>query len=205
LSGLFLSSVWMLQSRNGPGRLNKFYDTNRVNSLVQYSQPKGTKLRIGRPLFENHSNPYQFDMTFVNRLDHAKRHVMDKLEETMVSLGRSRSVGPPSSGASDVSKNSRGHHRVRVERQSAVNVEGSIMNASLGLNSLQAVPTDMPGYEGYVPGRFAENIYGLPHSKVSIVSAQTRSYGRDFNGSVGQIRLPKPWIASGTQGSSSYR
>lgn len=184
----------MLQSRNGPGRFNKYHDINHTKSLVQYNLPKGTTVREGRPLFQNHNNPYQFDMTFVNRLDSAKRHVMEKLEETMVRLGRSKSEGPPSRGESDCTKNSRGHRRIRVEQQAGVTVEGNIMNSALGLNSIQAVPTEKPGYMGYVPGYFCENVHELPHARASVVSAQTRSFGREYNGVVGLMPLPKPWV-----------
>merc|ERR1719478_1346518 len=109
------------------------------------------------------------------------------------SMTGSPSSPMPQRPGSEYSENSRGHQRIRVERQGAVRVNGSVMGSSLGLNSVQAVPTSMPGYSGFIPALASENVYELPFAKVSVVAAQTRSCGRTYNGVVGQMMPPSAW------------
>lgn len=200
----------MLHSVNGAGRVNKYFDISLTRSLVQYNHVKGTKERNGRPLFENQSNPYQFDRTNANRLDNVRTQVAEKYESSI-----SISPSPQARGSSPAALSRKGSLRSRGSRGASeycrievgaagaprtpspapFAVEGNVLNASLGLNTVQAVPTSLPGYMGFVPGSYAENIHECGFGKVSVVAAQTRSGSgqRSFNSVQGRILPPMPW------------
>jgi hypothetical protein len=201
---------------HGPGCLNKYTTVNYTPVLVNYRQRKGNRIEDGRPLFENHSNPYQFDKTTLNRqlcveqkigerraaedMKWAEETMGDRLsfsgndipESPMSVRSRTSSRGPPTVRSSslplDIRKATPTYEQFPIGLRPALGKCNS--------NTVLNIPNNTPGYSGYIEGKTSENVFGYRHSLLNSVCRDHRvGPGRKFDGISGFIPPP---VAFGT-------
>eukprot|EP00746_Dinoflagellata_sp_MGD_P166174 gnl/MRDRNA2_/MRDRNA2_95894_c0_seq1.p1 gnl/MRDRNA2_/MRDRNA2_95894_c0~~gnl/MRDRNA2_/MRDRNA2_95894_c0_seq1.p1 ORF type:complete len:181 (+),score=24.34 gnl/MRDRNA2_/MRDRNA2_95894_c0_seq1:133-675(+) len=178
----------MLHSLNGPGRINKWFDLERAPCKASMDQPRNvnvpsdptmTHWRLngglqGRDLWRNNQNPFQFDISYVRRLEIAKQKLADKYENA-----------PPLSMS---------HSAPSLGSESSASRYPGFNHQAAFANSIRNVPNTMPGYQGYVPHLKAENIFSKSHARTSSLCAETRTLnGRRYDGVCGWIPPPQPF------------
>jgi hypothetical protein len=208
-------------STHGPGCINKYTTVNYSPVLVNYRQRKGNRLEDGRPLFQNHNNPHQFDKTTINRqlcveqkigerreaedAKWAEENMGDKLydvPESPLSV-RSRTSSRASLGGRSSS--------LPVDMRKATLCTSPTLREQLPIglrpargkfnsNSVLNIPNSMPGYTGYIEGKTSENVYGYRTSVLNTLCRDTRVgasasswAGRKFDGISGYIPPPVPF------------
>jgi hypothetical protein len=201
-------------STHGPGCLNKYTTINYTPILVNYRQRKGSRLEDGRPLFENHSNPHQFDKTTLNRQLCVEQKIGERREAEDAKwaeefLGDKLSFSGNGMPESPLTTRSRASSRAPMTvRSSSLPVD--IRKATptyeqfpIGLrpargkhnsNSVLNIPNNTPGYSGYIEAKTPENVFGYRHSLLNSVCRDHRvGAGRKFDGISGFIAPPVPF------------
>lgn len=135
---------------NGPGRLNKYRDIKTTRSLVNYRSQHGDAMRMGRPLWQNFNNPYQFDLTYINRVRQAMEHAQTAYETEVTRMRVTRLRSDPSclSARSDFGPT----------------------------NKVKHIAKDMPGYTGFIPRYAAENIHARCFANTTLTAETLRNY-----------------------------
>jgi hypothetical protein len=199
---------------HGPGCLNKYTTVNYTPVLVNYRQQKGSRLEDGRPLFQNHNNPHQFDKTTLTRqlcveqkigerreaedAKWAEEFLGDKLsysgndipESPLSTRSRTSSRAPQSVRSSslpiDIRKATPTYEQFPIGQRPA--------RGKINSNTVLNIPNNTPGYSGYIEAKTSENVFGYRHSLLNSVCRDHRvGPGRKFDGISGFIPTPVPF------------
>mmetsp|Transcript_18333 Transcript_18333/g.45792 ORF Transcript_18333/g.45792 Transcript_18333/m.45792 type:complete len:214 (-) Transcript_18333:449-1090(-) len=152
----------------------------------------GDRPKIGRNIFGNVTNPYQFDKTFVNRVNNFKVRAQEKIDAEL------ETEAPLSSSRSSASGSSVAERPFSIRRSQSfeyTNRTPFVMHTRPSPNLVLSLAKDKPGYMGYIPGEKAENVFGRVWAKkvhdCANLSGPYRSQA--FDGCRGSLPLPKAY------------
>ncbi|CAD7969376.1 unnamed protein product [Amoebophrya sp. A120] len=150
----------------------------------------GDRPKIGRDLFGSVTNPYQFDKTFVNRVDNFKKRIAEKMEMDVETEAPSSSR---SSGSSSVPE--RQYSVRRSQSFEYTNRTPFTVHAQSSPNLVINIARNKPGYMGYIPGEKAENVHGRIWAKMVSDCAHLRGPAKSqpWDGARGMLPLPTPY------------
>jgi hypothetical protein len=200
----------------GPGTLDKYAPINGGGCLVTMRQRKGTRNEDGRAIFENHNNPYQFDKTTLMRQlcveeRIGRRRYAEDVQAAEEGFGHlvgqqpppnpggspqfgrtlsARSHSEPSLSARRREPGFEAMHPAYTGRSHPLPL-GTRPRGRATANSVLSIPTNTPGYQGYIEAMTAENVYGYRHAKLNAVCRNYRlGPGRTYDGISGYIPPP---------------
>jgi len=137
----------------GAGHCNKYTSLENTPVLVRFQKPTSTNLLTldGRDLWSNVANPYQFDQTFVRRLENKSKEIVEmQIDEKL----RSRSLLSARTSSTWSGPESSGRSSSRSARHQFIGGI-SIPNARV-----TRMARDKPGYQGFISGEYSENVHG---------------------------------------------
>ncbi|KAF4677812.1 hypothetical protein FOL47_009723 [Perkinsus chesapeaki] len=147
-----------LRSGLGPGSCNKYRDITATPCFVTMFQPKTVCGKTdGRDIFKGTQNPYQFDKTYLARVQMAADQAAEAYYDTVVQKGRQRLYGE-------------GQSERTLSRSHSLTPE-AFYCAFKGIDedTVGHLDTTMPGYTGYNPGVGPLGIHAITYSKANIM------------------------------------
>ncbi|CAD7934016.1 unnamed protein product [Amoebophrya sp. A25] len=151
----------------------------------------GDRPKIGRELWDRSvTNPYQFDKTFVNRVESFKMRAQDRLEELATEPPLSSRSGM-SSGRGSVPE--RQYSARRAQSFEYTNKTPFTVHSRESPNLVLSIARDKPGYMGYIPGEKSENVFGWVWNKNVAYCNQLTGPLRSqaYDGARGMLPLPQ--------------
>jgi hypothetical protein len=202
-------------STHGPGCLNKFTTVNYTPVLVNYRQRKGNRFEDGRDIFNNHNNPYQFDKTTLTRQLNVEQKIGERREAEDAKWAEEFLGDKLSYSGNDMPESPMSVRSGRSSNRGGLSVRSSSLPIDIrkatptyeqfpiGLrpirgksnsNTVLNIPSNTPGYTGYIEAKTSENVFGYRQSLLNSVCRDHRvGPGRKFDGISGYIAPPVPF------------
>ncbi|KAF4685436.1 hypothetical protein FOZ60_006552 [Perkinsus olseni] len=166
-----------LRAGLGPGACNKYRDFAAAPCYVTMFQPKTIAgCKDGRDVFSGTQNPYQFDKTYLRRVQMAADRASEAFDEKIVARGRERLCGRSASARSLSASSFDGYYTSPEVYYCAAK--------GIDKDTVGNLDTSMPGYMGYHPGVGPLGIHAVTSSKASVMgrAARVPVYRRQWSG-----------------------